>query len=300
MFTYSESELKFIATKYSLNEVEMDVFMSAAHRYELNPLANQIYPQVRTDRRTGGRQMVIATGIDGYRTLADRTGCYAGNDDPVFDEPDGIPKKASVTVYKVVGGVRCPFTATARWEQYVPQENMAFMWRKMPHLMLGKVAEALALRKAFPAAISGLYTVEEMEQAGQPINSEIQQPIVEQVKPPAQRPVAEIKEEPKIKKKPSKKVGMTWDHNKETPKEAFVRMMGEWTGLERSFLMNECKLVMSAHEVPVDGKAEPSDFLCCISFCEKYSGEMQLSDALAILSAAKPKSAIEDQDGGDF
>jgi hypothetical protein len=70
-----------------------------------------------------------------------------------------------VTVYKIIGNVRCPFTASARWDQYYPGDEQGFMWRKMPHLMLGKCAEALALRKAFPAELSGLYIKEEMDQA---------------------------------------------------------------------------------------------------------------------------------------
>ena len=99
--------------------------------------------------------------------VADRKG-LAGIDDPVYDPSDEStpqPRKATVTVYRVIGSQRCPFTASARWSEYAPDGKEGFMWKKMPYFMLGKCAEALALRKAFPADLSGIYADEEMDQA---------------------------------------------------------------------------------------------------------------------------------------
>lgn len=141
---------------------ELKLFLYQASKTGLDPLAKQIYFQKRNSKN--GPVVTILTGIDGYRAVAERTGLYAGNDDPVFDDEER-PRRATVTVWKLVGGVRCPFTATARWDQYYPGDTQGFMWKKMPHLMLGKCAEALALRKAFPNQLSGLYTKDEMEQA---------------------------------------------------------------------------------------------------------------------------------------
>ena len=143
---------------------ELAVFVQVCIRTGLSPEARQIYMVKRPNRKTGRDDVTIQTGIDGYRLVADRTDKYAGNDDPKFDDEHN-PRKATVTVYKLIGSVRCPFTASARWDQYYPGDGQGFMWRKMPHLMLGKCAEALALRKAFPAELSGIYTKEEMDQA---------------------------------------------------------------------------------------------------------------------------------------
>lgn len=145
---------------------QFDIFMHAVEMYRLDPFSNQIYGVMRSAKVNGEweKRMTVQTGIDGFRLIADRTEVYAGNEDPVFDEgTDEYPASARATVYKIVAGVRCPFTATARWSEYYPGEKAGMMWLGKPHLMLGKCAESLALRKAFPAELSGIYTDAEMD-----------------------------------------------------------------------------------------------------------------------------------------
>lgn len=139
-------------------DLELELFLHACKRTGLDPLMKQIYCIKRGDK------MAMQTGIDGYRLIADRTGKYAGSDEPAYVlADDGWPDVASVTVTKMVDGVPCKFSASARWKEYCQESSP--MWKKMPFLMLGKCAEALALRKAFPAELSGVYTHEEMGQA---------------------------------------------------------------------------------------------------------------------------------------
>lgn len=160
--------IKRTVAKDATND-ELSLFLYTAQSRGLDPLLRQIHAVSRYDKRQSRNIMSIQVGIDGYRLIADRTGSYAGNDDPVFEYDSGPegPSAAIATVYKIVQGMRCPFVARARWSEYFPGDGAGgFMWKKMPHTMLGKCAEALALRKAFPAEMSGLYIHEEMAQAG--------------------------------------------------------------------------------------------------------------------------------------
>lgn len=138
-------------------EAELKLYLYDCQRQGVHPLDRMIHFTKRGDKYTP-----IAS-IDFLRARAETTGEYAGNDDPVFDDEKN-PQKATVTVYKIVNGQRCGFTASARWSQYFPGDKSGYMWKKMPHLMLGKCAEALALRKAFPKQFAGIYTSEEMAQ----------------------------------------------------------------------------------------------------------------------------------------
>lgn len=155
---------------------ELKLFLYTASRTGLDPLTKQVHFIKRKvwNNRTKSYDEVgtTQTGIDGYRVVAQRNK-LAGIDDAIYDSEDGIhPKKATVTVYKLIEGTRVAFTASARWSEYVASDrdgNPVAMWKKMPYLMLAKVAEALALRKAFPNDLSGLYTNEEMSQADAPV-----------------------------------------------------------------------------------------------------------------------------------
>lgn len=144
-----------------LNDQELQLFALVAQRSGLDPFAKQIYAVKRQGRVT------FQTGIDGYRSTAERTGEYDGSDEPTFGEmKDGHPESATVTVYRFRNGRRVGQTATAYWSEFYPGDSQGHMWKKMPRNQLAKCAEALAMRKAFPYVLADIYTPEEMDQAG--------------------------------------------------------------------------------------------------------------------------------------
>lgn len=151
-----------------LTDPEFALFVEVCNRTMLDPFARQIHAVIRSSR--GERKLVIQTGIDGLRVIADRTGAYAGSGDPEIGPLDSSspprPQWARVTVRKIVQGQVFDVTRTAQWAEYYPGEGgVGTMWRNMPQVMLPKCAEAQALRAAFPADLSGLYVDEEMHQA---------------------------------------------------------------------------------------------------------------------------------------
>lgn len=142
----------------------VEAFLQHCHRTGLDPIARQIYAIER-----GGR-WTIQVSIDGARLIAERSGEYEGQT-PVQWTADGRewldvwlalepPAAARVGVYRA--GFREPMMAVANFSAY---QAGGPMWKKMPALMLGKCAEMLALRRAFPQDLSGLYSPEEMDQA---------------------------------------------------------------------------------------------------------------------------------------
>jgi phage recombination protein Bet len=143
-------------------QAEMELFFYDCRRRGVHPLDKLIHFTKRKGKYTP------VTSIDYFRSRAAETREHMGTDDAVFvyyDEDATDLAAATVTVYRLVQGEKCPFTATARMLEYMPDAPNDFMWKKMPHGQLGKCAEALALRKAFPQELANLHTVEEMAQA---------------------------------------------------------------------------------------------------------------------------------------
>jgi phage recombination protein Bet len=168
---WTRSQIDLIKTQIApkCSDAELILFAQVCKRTGLDPFARQIYAVTRWDKSTGAEKMSIQTGIDGLRLIAQRTGCYAGSDEPLFDEGLNLythqqtdrqrPTTSTVTIWKMVSGQRCSFAGVAHWNEFVQTKKDGQptpMWAKMPYNMLSKCAEAQALRKAFPAETSGV------------------------------------------------------------------------------------------------------------------------------------------------
>jgi len=158
------------------SDADLAVFFHQCQRTGLDPFARQIYMISRKDR--GQIKQTIQTGIDGFRLIArratDASRGTLGYDDTLWCDQNGRwsdvwlrrepPAAAKVTVIR--NGERFPAVALfTEYAGYKYDGNLTKMWADKGALMLAKCAEALALRKAFPQDLSGLYTSDEMQQA---------------------------------------------------------------------------------------------------------------------------------------
>ncbi len=148
---------------------DLAVYLHVCQRTGLDPFARQIYMIERQGKQT------IQTGIDGFRLVArravDRTGETLSIGTSEWCDADGNwtdvwlaehpPAAARVVVYR--NGESFP--GTALWREYAQTKrdgDLTAMWRDRPAGQLAKCAEALALRKAFPHDLSGVYTDDEL------------------------------------------------------------------------------------------------------------------------------------------
>ena len=173
----------------------------------LDPMMKPVHivPMYVKDALSGKGAMrdVIMPGIYSYRIDAARTNEYVGKSEPEFGPPistvlNGVeitfPEWCKITVYRLKGGKERAFTAKELWlENYATagRDTAApnAMWRKRPYGQLSKIAEAQALRMAFPEAVSNQPTDDEME--GKSIEHEATAAISPPAPPPPPPPPAE-------------------------------------------------------------------------------------------------------------
>lgn len=158
---------------------ELALFVQQCNRTGLDPFARQIYAIKRQGK------MTIQVGIDGFRLIADRTGKYAGQTAAEWCGADGLwvdvwlsakaPEAARVGVVR--HDFAQPMYVSATFREYA--QTSSPMWGKMPATMLAKCAEALALRKAFPQELAGMYAPEEMDQATTHVAEHDDEPITD-------------------------------------------------------------------------------------------------------------------------
>lgn len=158
---------------------DLAVFLHYAQRTGLDPFARQIYMIGRWDGQAKREKFTIQTSIDGFRIIAERHGKYGGQVGPEWCGEDG--KWRDVWLAKTpplaarVGVIRKdwaqPVYAVATFEEYAARNRegkLMGLWSTKPALMAAKCAESLALRKAFPHDLSGIYTSDEMQMEDNP------------------------------------------------------------------------------------------------------------------------------------
>lgn len=151
---------------------ELRLFLATADRLGLDPFARQIFAVKRWDNKDKREVMAIQVSIDGFRSIAARTGEYDGQGAAMWCGDDGEwceawlhdhpPAAAKVSVYR--RGSSHAFVGVATYRSYLQTNKEGkpnSMWARFPDVMLAKCAEAVALRKAFPSELSGVHTDDE-------------------------------------------------------------------------------------------------------------------------------------------
>lgn len=174
---YSREQLDLIKDTYAkgASDAEFTLFVETAKYRGLDIMKRQICLIGYWDSKASKNIFQPVVTIEGQRSKAEASGLYRGQTMPMWCGrdgkwvdvwlEDGPPAAAKIGVYRE--GFAEPIWAVARFDSYAAKKDgkPIAMWAKMPDVMIAKCAESLALRKAFPEVLGGIYSDVEMEQA---------------------------------------------------------------------------------------------------------------------------------------
>jgi phage recombination protein Bet len=156
------------------SEEEFNTFLYLAQQYNLDPIKKEIY-FIKFD----GRPASILTGRDGYLKIAHDHGQFDGLESDAVYLGDKLTKRADGSFLIEYGDGHLSFDKTKLrgafcnvfrkdWSKstsiFVSYDDyyktQGDIWKKYPNAMITKVAESMALKRAF--SISGITTKEEI------------------------------------------------------------------------------------------------------------------------------------------
>jgi len=179
-----ESKKELIKSVYfkGCSDQEVELFLHVCKKTGLDPIMRQIYPVKRWSSAERKEVMTCQTSIDGFRLIAERTGRYSPGREPfyVYTDKEELVSATAYVKKMTADGTWHEVAATAFLDEYAQRKKeggFSQFWERMPKAMLAKCAESLALRKAFPADLSGIYTTDEMDQAGEPAVPAAKKPV---------------------------------------------------------------------------------------------------------------------------
>jgi phage recombination protein Bet len=166
-FTHEQRQIILDTCCGGASESEARALLAIAEARGVNPLLGECFFVKRWDAAAGREKWAVQASIDSLRIKAEQTGLYAGQDEPEYEHDDQkLVILARVRVWRK--DWPRPAVGVARWAEYVQTKKggePTSFWQRMPYNQLAKCAEALALRKAFPAVLAKMYVAEEMAQA---------------------------------------------------------------------------------------------------------------------------------------
>ena len=153
-----------------VSDEELALFGRVCSLLDLSPFRDEVALVGRYSKDAGRKVYKHQVTVHGRRVLAQRTGELRGIGGPEWTGPrdehghhhwtdlwdsSEPPHAARVRVYRA--GWAEPAIGTVPWREFAQRDRegrLVGLWPSMPAHMLGKVAEALALRRAFPEVIT--------------------------------------------------------------------------------------------------------------------------------------------------